>query len=278
MQLTSAVRIGRPAPEVLDALLDAGKVAACLPGSRLIGEVDEGTYAGEIQLRIGPVDTVYAGTVHLDAADRAAGTARLRATGQERSGQGSADASVTLRVEPHGQSTRVLISADLMIRGAAAQYAAGAIGDVGQRLVEQFAGNVERLLAAQATRVGPGPAGVTRAGPGPAGVTRPARARRVTPGAPAPGARAPVGPAGAAAEPAAHRAARWPRPGPLRTAAQQRRAAAAAALLAAGALAALLAAWAAWRRRYPPHQAPHLAPHPDPAVPRYSSPEGARHG
>ena len=58
MQLTSAIRIGRPAPEVLDALLDPGKVAACLPGSRLIGEVADGTYAGELRLRIGPVHAV----------------------------------------------------------------------------------------------------------------------------------------------------------------------------------------------------------------------------
>ena len=150
MQLTSAIRIGRPAPEVLDALLDPGKVAACLPGSRLIGEVADGTYAGELRLRIGPVHAVYAGTVHLDAADRTAGTATLSASGRERGGQGSADANVTLRVVPHGATTRVLISADLMIRGTVAQYAPGAIGDVGQRLVEQFAGNVEQLLSTQA--------------------------------------------------------------------------------------------------------------------------------
>ena len=159
MQLTSAIRI-RPAPEVLDALLDAGKVAACLPGSRLIGEVAEGTYAGEIQLRIGPVDAVYAGTVHLDAADRAAGTAALHASGQERSGQGSAVADVRLRVEAHGATARVLISADLMLRGAVAEYAPGAIGDVGQRLVEEFAGNVEQLLVAQAADA-PLPPGLT---------------------------------------------------------------------------------------------------------------------
>jgi uncharacterized protein len=157
VQLTSAIRIGRPAPEVLDALLDPGKVAACLPGSRLIGEVADGTYAGELRVRIGPVHAVYAGTVHLDAADRVAGTATLSASGRERSGQGSADANVTLRVVPHGATARVLISADLMIRGNVAQYAPGAIGDVGQRLVEQFAGNVEQLLATQAGGQ-PGPA------------------------------------------------------------------------------------------------------------------------
>jgi uncharacterized protein len=215
VQLTSAIRIGRPAPEVLDALLDPGKVAACLPGSRLIGEVADGTYAGELRLRIGPVHAVYAGTVHLDAADRAAGTATLSASGRERSGQGSADASVTLRVVPHGATTRVLISADLMIRGTVAQYAPGAIGDVGQRLVEQFAGNVEQLLSTQA-------------------------------GAPEP-----------AAPPAAGR---------------KRAAVVVAVLLAAGTLAGL-AAWVMWRRRGPAAARPV-----DPAIPRYSSPEGASHG
>ena len=211
MQLTSAIRIGRPAPEVLEALLDPGKVAACLPGSRLIGEVADGTYAGELRLRIGPVHAVYAGTVHLDAADRAAGTATLSASGRERSGQGSADANVTLRVVPHGTTTRVLISADLMIRGTVAQYAPGAIGDVGQRLVEQFAGNVEQLLS-------------TQAGYLPAVETHPGR---------------------------------------------KRAAAVVALLLAAGTLAGL-AAWVLWRRRG-------VMPH-DPAIPRYSSPEGAHHG
>jgi hypothetical protein len=101
-----------------------------------------------------------------------------------------------------------------MIRGTVAQYAPGAIGDVGQQLVEQFAGNVERLLA----KTAPGPA----RGPGPA----PAGADPA---------------AGAAAAEAARRAA-----------AAKRAAAAAAALLAAGALAAgVLAAMAAWRRRHP---------------------------
>jgi carbon monoxide dehydrogenase subunit G len=150
VELSSAVRIRRPAAEVFDALLDAGKVAACLPGSHLIGEVADGTYAGQIELTIGPIDAVYAGTVRLDAADRNTGTVTLSASGRERAGQGSADAHVAVRVEPDGAGARVLISADLMIRGTVAQYAPGTIGEVSQRLVEQFAGNVERLLASQA--------------------------------------------------------------------------------------------------------------------------------
>ena len=214
MQLTSAIRISRPAPEVLDALLDAGTVAACLPGSRLIGEVADNTYAGELRLRIGPMQTVYAGTVRLDNADRDAGTATLHASGWEQGGQGRADASVTLRVESRGGSTRVLISADLMIRGKVAEYAPGAIGDVGQRLVEQFAGNVEQLLASQAgtAEAGAPQAGAIQAGSGTPRAVRP----RWTPSRP-----------------------------------DKRAVAAAALLLAGGAVAAGALALAVWRRRHP---------------------------
>jgi carbon monoxide dehydrogenase subunit G len=212
VQLTSAIRIGRPAPEVLDALLDAGTVAACLPGSRLIGEVADSTYAGELHLRIGPLQAVYTGTVRLDNADRDAGTATLHASGWERGGQGRADASVTLRVEPRGASTRVLISADLMIRGKVAEYAPGAIGDVGQRLVEQFAGNVEQLLVTQAGQTQPG-------------LAQPGLAH---------------------SRPAETAARRWFPP------LDRRLLAASGLLLAGGAIAAgALAALVAWRRRHP---------------------------
>jgi carbon monoxide dehydrogenase subunit G len=215
VQLTSAIRIGRPAPEVLDALLDAGTVAACLPGSRLIGEVADSTYAGELHLRIGPMQAVYAGTVRLDNADRDAGTATLHASGWERGGQGRADASVTLRVESRGATTRVLISADLMIRGQVAEYAPGAIGHVGQRLVEQFAGNVEQLLETQAGTL-PGSTGPGSAGSGS------------------------TGPASTAPSSA------WP------PRVDRKLLAASALVLAGGALAAgALAAVAVWRRRHP---------------------------
>jgi carbon monoxide dehydrogenase subunit G len=257
VQLTSAIRIGRPAPEVLDALLDAGMVAACLPGSRLIGEVAEGTYAGEIRLRIGPVHAVYAGTVRLAAADRAAGTATLQASGRDRGGQGSADANVTLRVEPRGASTRVLISADLMIRGTVAQYAPGAIGDVGQRLVEQFAGNVEQLLAQTAPDRDRNPARL-------AAGTGLARGTDLAVGAGTGSAAGPdpaAGPDATGGAPAAHSAAR-------RAAAAKRAAVAAAVLLAAGALAAGMAVW---RRR-------HLATSLSPDTPWHFSHEGAGHG
>jgi uncharacterized protein len=254
VQLTSAIRISRPASEVLDALLDAGTVAACLPGSRLIGEVADNTYAGELRLRIGPMHAVYAGTVRLDNADRDAGTATLHASGWEQGGQGRAEASVTLRVESRGGSTRVLISADLIIQGTVAEYAPGAIGDVGQRLVEQFAGNVEQLLATQALATQPGApqAGAAQPGAAQAGAAQPSAPQA---GATQSGSRIPP-----AVRP------RWTPSRP-----DKRAVAAAALLLAGGAVAAGALALAVWRRRHP--EVSQLL---DTAW--FISHEGARHG
>jgi hypothetical protein len=131
-----------------------------------------------------------------------------------------------------------------MIRGKVAEYAPGAIGDVSQRLVEQFAGNVEQLLATQAST---GQASTGRASTGQGGATR---AGRRTPFA---------------------SPARWMPPRPNKRP-DKRAVAAAALLLAGGALAAsALAALAVWRRRHP-----ELSPSPD--TPWYISHEGARHG
>jgi uncharacterized protein len=264
VQLTSAIRISRPAPEVLDALLDAGTVAACLPGSRLIGEVADNTYAGELRLRIGPMHTVYAGTVRLDNADRDAGTATLHASGWEQGGQGRADASVTLRVESRGGSTRVLISADLMIRGKVAEYAPGAIGDVGQRLVEQFAGNVEQLLASQA---GTGQAGTARPGNAAPGTIQAGTAQA----GPIQAGTARVGPAQGGAIQAGSGTPPAVRPRWTPSRPDKRAVAAAALLLAGGAVAAGALALAVWRRRHP-----EISQLPD--TPWFISHEGARHG
>jgi uncharacterized protein len=263
VQLTSAIRISRPAPEVLNALLDAGTVAACLPGSRLIGEVADNTYAGELRLRIGPTHAVYAGTVRLDNADRDAGTATLHASGWEQGGQGRADASVTLRVESRGGSTRVLISADLIIRGQVAEYAPGEIGDVGQRLVEQFAGNVEQLLATQAgARAGTSQAAATQAGTSEAAATQAGTSEAAATQAGTSEAAATQ--AGSGIPPADR-----PRWTPSRP--DKRAVAAAAVLLAGGAVAAGALALAVWLRRHP--EVSLLLD-----TPWYISHEGARHG
>ena len=151
MKLTNEVHIERDPAEVFAALLDVERVATCMPGSRLLGKVDDNTYEGEVKVKIGPLGVAYTGTVRFLEVDREARTAVLKASGREQHGQGNADAHVTARVVADGTGAKVAIETDLMIRGKVAQFGRGVIGEVSQKLIGQFAGNMEQLLTGNGT-------------------------------------------------------------------------------------------------------------------------------
>lgn len=162
MKLTNEVHIERDPAEVFATLLDVERVATCMPGSRLLGKVDDDTYEGEVKVKIGPLGVAYTGTVRFLEVDREARTAVLKASGREQHGQGNADAHVTARVVPDGTGAKVAIETDLMIRGKVAQFGRGVIGEVSQKLIGQFAGNMEQLLTSDET-TGPTPTGTASA-------------------------------------------------------------------------------------------------------------------
>jgi len=151
VKLTNEVHIERDPAEVFAALLDVERVATCMPGSRLLGKVDDNTYEGEVKVKIGPLGVAYTGTVRFLEVDREARTAVLKASGREQHGQGNADAHVTARVVADGTGAKVAIETDLMIRGKVAQFGRGVIGEVSQKLIGQFAGNMEQLLTGNGT-------------------------------------------------------------------------------------------------------------------------------
>ncbi len=147
MKLTNEVHIAQDPAKVFSTLLDVERVAGCMPGSRLTGRVDDSTYAGEVKVKVGPLGVSYTGTVKFLSVDEASRTAVLKASGREQHGQGNADAHVTARVVPDGSGSKVSIETDLMIRGKVAQFGRGVIGEVSQRLIDQFAKNVENSLS-----------------------------------------------------------------------------------------------------------------------------------
>ncbi|ALG14316.1 SRPBCC family protein [Kibdelosporangium phytohabitans] len=144
MKLTNEVHIAQDPATVFSTLLDVERVAGCMPGSKLTGRVDDSTYSGEVKVKVGPLGVSYTGTVKFLSIDQAARTAVLKASGREQHGQGNADAHVTARVLADGDGSKISIETDLMIRGKVAQFGRGVIGEVSQRLIDQFAQNVEK--------------------------------------------------------------------------------------------------------------------------------------
>jgi carbon monoxide dehydrogenase subunit G len=161
--LQSEFVVEAPLDQVWAHLLDVEKIAPCAPGAELTEIVDERTWKGKVNVKVGPVAMSFAGTVTLQERDDAAHRAVLRADGREQRGKGAATAVVTSRLEDAEGGTRVVIETDLTISGAAAQYGRGMIGDVSKRLTNEFAACLEANLTA------PSPTPVASAGSLPKG-------------------------------------------------------------------------------------------------------------
>lgn len=143
MELRNTFVVPGSADDAFASLVDLEQVAPCMPGAELTGR-DGDAYAGRLKLRIGPITVGYEGTVTVAASDPAARTATLEATGTELGGSGGASATVTATVtELDTDRSEVEVVTDLDIRGKAAQFGRGALGEVTQRVLDQFARNLE---------------------------------------------------------------------------------------------------------------------------------------
>ncbi len=122
-------------------LLNIPYVAPCLPGTQLTEVVDERTFEGMVQLKLGPVSLSFRGTAVIEDVDPEAMKVRVSAKGREDRGRGSAHASVTFQLHPTAKGTRVDLVTDLNLAGSIIQYARGAgmITKTAQQLVDQFA-------------------------------------------------------------------------------------------------------------------------------------------
>lgn len=146
MKLSNSFAIARSPAEVFEAFLDIERVATCMPGSRLLGSPSEGTYEGEVKVKVGPLGVAYSGELQLLEVDRDELRITMRAKGREQRGAGNADAYVVAQLSDHAGGTLVDIGTELNVRGKVAQFGRGIIGEVTDSIMQTFARNVEQLL------------------------------------------------------------------------------------------------------------------------------------
>jgi uncharacterized protein len=151
MKIENSFRVDLPVAEAWTTLLDIPSVAPCMPGAELIAVEDERTYRGRVKVKLGPVAVAFQGQAWLDEVDAAARTVRVKAAGSEMKGRGSARADVQFRIQPDGAGSRVDIATDLALAGAVAQYgrAQGVIAETAQVIIDAFAANLQRQIAAR---------------------------------------------------------------------------------------------------------------------------------
>ncbi len=128
-------------------LTDPSRVAGCLPGASITGQVDERTHAGTIAVKVGPVSARYKGTVRFERLDEGEGVAEIAAAGQDVRGKGGADMRMTSRVVERGPAeTEVTVSSTVNISGILAQFGRGLIQDVSDQMFRQFTDAMQAAL------------------------------------------------------------------------------------------------------------------------------------
>jgi hypothetical protein len=97
---------------------------------------------------MGPVKLQFAGTAEITERDDAARRIVVDANGADEKGRGQAAMLVTATLTSTSNGTKVDVSQDLQLAGAAAQYGRGMISDVSAILMRDFATNMQTRISA----------------------------------------------------------------------------------------------------------------------------------
>ena len=149
MLIRNDFEVAEPVEKVWAFFGDIPHVAACLPGAELTDSLGEDKYAGKVAVRMGPVRLQFAGTAEITERDEAAHRLVANAAGAEEKGRGQAAMVITATLQPAGRGTRVGVTQDLQLAGAAAQYGRGMISDVTAVLMRDFSANLATAIAAK---------------------------------------------------------------------------------------------------------------------------------
>ncbi len=96
---------------------------------------------------MGPVKLQFAGTADITERDEQAKRVVVHAAGADERGRGQANMVVTATLARAGRGTRVDVTQDLQLSGAAAQYGRGMISDVTSVLMRDFSANMQDRIA-----------------------------------------------------------------------------------------------------------------------------------
>ena len=143
MLIKSDFEVAEPVEKVWQFFENIPQVASCLPGAELTEDLGGEKYKGRVAIRMGPVRLEFAGTADITERDEAARRVVVHAAGADEKGRGQASMIVTATLAKAGRGTRVDVSQDLQLSGAAAQYGRGMISDVTSVLMHDFSANMQ---------------------------------------------------------------------------------------------------------------------------------------
>jgi carbon monoxide dehydrogenase subunit G len=148
MLIKNEFEVAQPVEKVWQFFDNIPQVAACLPGTELTEDLGGDRYEGKVAIRMGPVKLQFGGAAQITERDDAGKRIVVDASGSEVRGRGQASMLVTAALTRSGRGTKVSVTQDLQLSGAAAQYGRGMISDVTSVLMRDFSTNLMNRIDA----------------------------------------------------------------------------------------------------------------------------------
>jgi len=148
MNIRQDFLVARPTNVVWDFFQNVPDVARCLPGANLTGQGEDGSYEGNLSVKLGPMAAAFEGNCVV-IPDQTSMTASIEGKGVDKKGGSRGQVKVVYTITPEGTGSKVLVDADVTLSGPAAQFGrTGLINEMSKRLINEFVACLEAKLAA----------------------------------------------------------------------------------------------------------------------------------
>jgi len=147
LKIEKTFQVPEPVEKVWAFLSDPRKVATCVTGAQITGQVDEKTYKGTIKVKVGPSVTDYNGEVQIVRLDAENHEIEILGKGQDVRGRGSASMRMTgkLRALESG-GTEVTSVSEIGVVGILAQMGSRVVTEVSNIMFGEFTKNLQARL------------------------------------------------------------------------------------------------------------------------------------
>lgn len=151
MQLEQAFDVAYPLPVVWRALEDLRATASCIPGAEITNVEDNQKASGVFRVQLGPIKAAFAGDAEV-ARNEATHSGAIKGAGRDGKNASRVNASVEYQLSSvNDNATRITLKVDYSMTGTLAQFSRGGIvKEIASSITKIFAGNLEKMLAANA--------------------------------------------------------------------------------------------------------------------------------
>ncbi len=143
MKIEKSLSVPTSVDELWDLLMDIPRVGRCFPGVGQVTSLDDRSFQGEMQIRVGPVSLNMAGTISLIEQDRELRRASLRVEGSDRRLGASVQGTVSMELkEVSPQETELLVVPDVSFLGKLGELGQPALRRKVDSVAQEFAKNL----------------------------------------------------------------------------------------------------------------------------------------